>query len=250
MLENQRNLEKAILQKQAMNAEGAGAAQNAAPQSQRSRAQPPNNYMDIENERYTRTDPMKSQLPRGLDLTPNMSNDAAVRQGYSQQRQGKGRPLLGENERAPLWGQALVNDQHNMRSVESEAAERAQGQGDNFARGSAQAVHMRGSQRTPRTPGSPEVTNDLIDKNDARPDGSRSPSHLEKRKLIADVPSRDLKALPHASDKLGPNQIQKSNGALRLGQVSLARGRDTRDHNDLLAAGLQGTTFKSQKKSY
>ena len=83
---------------------------------------------------------MKSQLPQVLDLTPNMSNDAAIRQGYSQQRQGKGRPLLGENERAPLRGQALVSDQPNMRSVESEAAERAQGQGDNFTRGSAQAV--------------------------------------------------------------------------------------------------------------
>ena len=55
-----------------MNAEATGAAQNTASQSQRSRPQQPSNYMDIENERYTKTDPMKSQLPQVLDFTPSM----------------------------------------------------------------------------------------------------------------------------------------------------------------------------------
>lgn len=49
---------------------------------------------------------------------------------------------------------------------------------------------------------------------------------------------------------MGTNPIKKSSGALRLGQVGLVRAKDADNQDDLLATGLQGRTFKSQKKSH
>ena len=233
-----------------MNADASAVSQNVPAQSQRSRLQQASKYGDVEVERYTKTDPVKQQLPQVLDFTSSLQNSGVVGQGLAQQSQGVSQQLLGENEKAmQFMGQTLANEQYNMRSMDNDVVGQVQHEEYNFKRSSTKVNNLRGSQRTPRTPGSPDIGNDLLDKNDARPEGSRSPSHLEKRKPIADGPGRDLRLLPHSNDKLSASQIKKSSGTLKLGQVGLARGRDTIDPNDVLVAGLQGRTFKSQKKS-